>query len=318
MNIGLDVMGGDFAPQNTIAGVIAALPEISRDDSIVLIGKEELIKEELSKQGASPSDFKIVNATQVIEMGDKPLKAFQEKTDSSLSVGFRMLKNQEIDTFSSAGNSGAVGAGAMQSVHNIPGVIRPCAATTLAREDGGYNLLLDIGTTTDVKADVMVQFGLIGSIYAQALLGEEKPRVCLLNIGTEEGKGNLQCQAAYRLMSETNAYNFIGNLEPRDIFSNKADVFVTDGFVGNILLKQIETFYHLMHKRGYNDPFIANFNYEVHGGSPILGLNAPVVLGHGISSALAIKNMLLLSKRMVDTRMTEKLKQAFSQYADNF
>ncbi|MEG1572646.1 MAG: phosphate--acyl-ACP acyltransferase, partial [Bacteroidales bacterium] len=234
------------------------------------------------------------------------------------SVGFRMLKSNDIDTIASAGNSGALGAGAMQSVHNIPGIIRPCAATTLARENGGYNLLLDIGATTDVKPDVMAQFGLIGSIYAQALLKIEHPRVCLLNIGTEDTKGNLQCQTAFRLMQDNKAYNFIGNLEPRSIFSNEADVFVTDGFVGNILLKQIETFYHLMVKRNYKDSFITNFNYELHGGSPILGVNAPVVLGHGISTPLAIKNMILLSKRMVDTHMTEKLKQAFSQYADNF
>lgn len=311
-------MGGDFAPKVTVQGAVDSLSSLADKDQIVLIGNRDEILSELSQLSVSPDLFSIVHASQVIDMEDKPIKAYQEKVDSSLSVAYRLLKNKEIDSLASAGNSGAVLAGAMLTVKPISGVLRPCAATVLPKEDGGQNVLLDVGTNPDAKPDVLCQFALIGSIYSEYILGVKNPRVALLNIGTEEGKGNIQCQVTYKLMQDYNNFNFIGNREPRDIFKDKADVFVVDGFVGNILIKQIETFYRLFEKRGGSDPFFEKLNYEYYGGSPILGLNAPVVLGHGISSALAIKNMLLLCKKMDDSKITEKLTNVFLKFADNF
>lgn len=316
MRIGLDIMGGDFAPDHTIDGAIEALPHIG-DDTLVLFGDEAVIRAALRQRGVDSERFDIVHAPEQITMEEKPLRALQEKPDSSIAVGFKMLAQKQIDAFSSAGNSGAMVAGAASIIKTIDRVIRPCTATTIPQEEGPDSVVLDIGTTPDAKPDVMLQFGMLGRIYAQTVLGISEPRVCLLNVGTEDGKGNLQCQAAFRLMKGTPYFHFVGNMEPRDLFKNKADVFVTDGFVGNILIKQIETFYRLFQKRRFSDPLIDRLNYELYGGSPILGVNAPVVLGHGISSATAIKNMVLQSRSMFENKTTEKINFMFEQYVSN-
>lgn len=316
MKIGLDVMGGDFAPDNTIDGAIAALPHVG-NDTIVLLGDEAVIKEALQKRGVAADKFEIVHAPEEITMEDKPLRALQEKQNSGIVLGFKMLVAKKLDAFASAGNSGAVVAGAASIVRTIDRVLRPCTATNIPKEDGPDSVLLDMGTTPDAKPDVMLQFGMLGSIYAQTVLGIEKPRVCLLNVGAEDGKGNLQCQAAFKLMKDNPYFDFVGNVEPRDLFKNKADVFVMDGFVGNILLKQIETFYRLLQKRQISDPLIDRLNYELYGGCPILGVNAPVVLGHGISSAKAIENMILLARSMHTNKITEKINLMFEQYVSS-
>lgn len=309
-------MGGDFAPDHTIEGAIEALSVIG-GDTLVLLGDETVIRTALQKRSVAPERFEIVHTPEEITMEEKPLRALQEKPNSSIAVGFKMLAQKKLDAFSSAGNSGAMVAGAASIVKTIDRVIRPCTATVIPQEEGPDSILLDIGTTPDAKPDVMLQFGMLGSIYAQTVLGIAAPRVSLINVGTEDGKGNLQCQAAFRLMKDTPYFHFVGNLEPRDLFKNKADVFVADGFVGNILIKQIETFYRLFQKRHFSDPLFDRFNYELYGGSPILGVNAPVVLGHGISSATAIKNMVLLSKSMYENKTTEKINFMFEQYVSN-
>lgn len=309
-------MGGDFAPDHTIEGAIEALSVIG-GDTLVLLGDETVIRTALQKRSVAPERFEIVHTPEEITMEEKPLRALQEKPNSSIAVGFKMLAQKKLDAFSSAGNSGAMVAGAASIVKTIDRVIRPCTATVIPQEEGPDSILLDIGTTPDAKPDVMLQFGMLGSIYAQTVLGIATPRVSLINVGTEDGKGNLQCQAAFRLMKDTPYFHFVGNLEPRDLFKNKADVFVADGFVGNILIKQIETFYRLFQKRHFSDPLFDRFNYELYGGSPILGVNAPVVLGHGISSATAIKNMVLLSKSMYENKTTEKINFMFEQYVSN-
>lgn len=316
MRIGLDIMGGDFAPDNTIDGAIAALSHIG-NDTLVLFGDETVIRAALQKRGVASDRFEIVHTSEQITMEEKPIRALQGKPDSSIAVGFQMLAQKKIDAFSSAGNSGAMVAGAASIIRTIDRVIRPCTATTIPQEEGSDSVVLDIGTTPDAKPDVMLQFGMLGSIYAQTVLGIAEPRVCLLNVGAEDGKGNIQCQAAFKLMKEASYFHFVGNLEPRDLFKNKADVFVTDGFVGNILIKQIETFYRLFQKRHFSDPLIDRLNYELYGGSPILGVKAPVVLGHGISSATAIKNMVLQSKSMFENKTTEKINFMFEQYVSN-
>lgn len=317
MKLGLDVMGGDFAPDCTIEGAIKALESLGPDDAIVLLGPEPVIRQKLGENRVNDDRLVICHQPQTIEMCEKPLKALMEKPDSGLAAGFRMLAAGEIDGFASAGNSGAVLAGAVTSVKNIPGILRPCTCAWVPQEDTGkYSLLLDIGTNPDAKPDVMVQFAIMGSLYARMVMGYEDPRVCLMNVGAEDGKGNQQCQTVFAMLKECSHIHFLGNMEPRDMFKNKAEVFVCDGFVGNIILKQVETFYRLVQKRGWKDPLFDNMNYEIHGGSPILGVNAPVVLGHGISSAKAIANMLLQTKRMCDHNLTEAFRKLFSTYVN--
>jgi glycerol-3-phosphate acyltransferase PlsX len=314
MKIGLDVMGGDYAPDVTIEGAIMALEKIASGDRIFLFGPEDITTEKLREKGGNASDFTIVHCPEIIGMGDRPIKAYTQKPESSISMGFRYLKSRQIDSFASAGNSGATLVGAMYSVSNIKGVIRPSTLTILPKENGGMNVMLDIGTNPDIKPDILYQFAILGSIYSKYVLGIKKPKVGLLNIGEEEEKGNLLCQSAFRLMKDSDDFNFYGNIEGRDLFKNKADVIVCDGFTGNIVLKQIEAMYRILVKRKLVDDFIDKFNYENYGGSPILGVNGSVVIGHGISSARAILNMILLSRDIHEAKLTKKIKRIMNKY----
>lgn len=310
MKIGLDVMGGDFAPEATIEGAVKALQNLSNGDQIVLIGDEQIICNNLDNLGQNPDVFQIIHTSQVIEMAEKPLKAISSKTDSSISVGYRMLKNRKIHTFSSAGNSGAMLVGAMYSIGSIPGVIRPTTTTQIPQENGSDSIILDIGTNPDTRPDILYQFAVLGSIYARFILGIPRPRVGLLNIGQEEGKGNLLCQSAFQLMKDSKDFYFFGNIEGRDLFKSKVDVIVCDGFTGNIVIKQIEAMYRIMQKRNLLDDYFSRFNYENYGGSPILGVNGAAVIGHGISNAVAIKNMILLSKEIYEAKLATRIKRA--------
>ena len=314
MKIGLDVMGGDYSPEATIEGALLSLDKLSSEDRIFLFGPEDVITEKITEKGGKIEDFSIVHCPEVIGMGERPIKAFTQKPSSSISVGFRHLKGKKIDSFASAGNSGAVMVGAMYSISNIKGVIRPSTLTTLPKENGGTNVILDIGTNPDIKPDILYQFAILGSIYSKHVLGVKKPRVGLLNIGEEEEKGNLLCQSAFRLMKDSEDFNFYGNVEGRDLYKDKADVIVCDGFTGNIVLKQIEAMYRMLVKRNLVDDFIKKFNYENYGGSPILGVNGSVVIGHGISSPRAIMNMILLSRDIHLANLTKKIKRIMNKY----
>lgn len=314
MKIGLDVMGGDYAPDATIDGAILAQKKLPETDRIFLFGPEEIIHEKLTEKGSDPKLFSIIHALDVIGMGERPIKAYTHKPESSIAKGLKYLKHKDIDSFASAGNSGATMVGAMYSVNNINGVIRPSTLTIVPRENGGMNVMLDIGTNPDIKPDILYQFAILGSIYSKYVLGIRNPKVGLLNIGEEEEKGNLLCQSAFRLMKDSEDFNFYGNVEGRDLFKDKADVIVCDGFTGNIVLKQIEAMYRLMVKRNIRDEFFDKFNYENYGGSPILGVNSNVVIGHGISNAKAILNMILLSKDIHEANLTKKIKRAMSKY----
>lgn len=314
MRVGLDVMGGDFAPESTIDGAILAQKTLNHNDQIVLIGDTEIIHDFLQKKSQDPGNFGIVSASQIVDMAEKPLKALSGKPDSSLSVGFRLLKSRKINAFCSAGNSGAIMVGSMYSVGSIPGVIRPTTIAHIPQEKGGESIILDIGTNPDTKPDVLYQFALLGSIYARDVLKIKNPRIGLLNIGQEEGKGNLLCQSSYQMMKDSMDFNFFGNIESRDLFRSKVDVIVCDGFTGNIVLKQIEAMYRLLQKRNLTDDYIRRFNYENYGGSPVLGVNASVVIGHGISSPEAIKNMIMLSKEIYEAKLSSKIKRALQKY----
>ena len=311
MKIAIDIMGGDFAPEATISGAILAFKELPNDVRLVLIGDKNLIELGLKTHNANPSDFDIVHTTEVIGMGEHPTKAFSQKPNSSIAVGFSMLKEKQIDAFASNGNTGAMLVGSMFSVKAVPGVLRPCIASALPKENGGVTLVLDVGTNADCKPDVLYQFGVIGSLYAEHVYAINKPKVGLLNIGEEPEKGGLVAQATHNLMLDTKDFNFIGNVEGRDLFDDKVDVIVCEGFTGNIVLKQAEAFYSLIKKRNRSDEYFDRFNYENYGGTPVLGINSTVMIGHGISTAIAVKNMLLLTKNVVEAQLPEKIKQAF-------
>jgi len=311
MRIGLDVMGGDFAPSATIKGAVLAQQELGNTATLVLIGDESKIKAELVLENVDSSKFKFVHAPDQIGMGEHPTKAFVKKPKSSISIGFHLLKEGLIDGFASAGNSGAMLVGAFYTIKSITGVIRPSITSILPKENGGLGLLLDVGINSDCKPDVLHQFAILGSLYAEHVHGISNPKVALLNIGEEEGKGNLLTQAAYSLMKDSEDFNFVGNVEGRDLFNDSADVIVCDGFTGNIVLKQAEAFYALTKKRGIKDAYFDRFNYENYGGTPILGVNGTVMIGHGISNAKAIKNMLLHTAEVIDAKLSDKIKIAF-------
>ena len=305
-------MGGDFAPEAAVQGAVLALEAIGPDSRIVLFGDEAKIKAVLEAEGCSAERFDIVATTEVIEMGDHPAKAFQAKADSSITVGFGYLAKGAIDGFASAGSTGAMMVGSMYAVKPIEGVIRPTISSIVPTIAGRPALLLDVGLNVDCKPEVLAQYGLIGSIYAEAVLGLGKPRVAVLNIGEEETKGNAQTKATYELLKEDGRINFVGNVEGSYIFTGQvADVIVCDGFVGNTVLKMAEGLYRINKKLGGGNAFWDAMNYENVGGTPVLGVNAPVIIGHGISSARAIKSMILSTEQCIKADLTVKLQHAF-------
>ena len=312
LKIGVDAMGGDFAPEAAVQGAVLALEAIGPDSRIVLFGDEAKIKAVLEAEGCSAERFDIVATTEVIEMGDHPAKAFQAKADSSITVGFGYLAKGAIDGFASAGSTGAMMVGSMYAVKPIEGVIRPTISSIVPTIAGRPALLLDVGLNVDCKPEVLAQHGLIGSIYAEAVLGIGKPRVAVLNIGEEETKGNAQTKATYELLKEDGRINFVGNVEGSYIFTGQvADVIVCDGFVGNTVLKMAEGLYRINKKLGGGNAFWDAMNYENVGGTPVLGVNAPVIIGHGISSARAIKSMILSTEQCIKADLTVKLQHAF-------
>lgn len=314
LRIGLDVSGGDFAPAVTLESLLLLKTELQEGELIILFGDQNAIEPYLDNHPELRLFTEVVHAPDVIGMGEKPIKAFQSKPQSSVVRGFECLKKGRLDAFASAGNSGAMMVGAVHVINTIPGVIRPASVVMIPKISGGYSILLDVGTNPDAKHDVLYQYGLLGSVFANAVLGIEQPKVGLLSIGEEEKKGNLLVQSTFPLMKEATNYNFIGNVEGRDLFNDKADVVVCDGFTGNIVIKQIQAMYRIMEKRGLLDDYFSRFNYELQGGSPIIGINGNVVLGHGISSALAIKNMVLLARNIAVSNLNQKINDAVQDF----
>jgi glycerol-3-phosphate acyltransferase PlsX len=311
MRIGLDVMGGDFAPDAIIEGAFDSLAHLSDTEKIVLIGDESSIYRKLSEIQVEPSLFEIVHTTQVIEMADHPAKAFSQKKNSSIAVGYGMLKNGDLGGFCSAGNTGAMLVGASYTVNVIPGVLRPALATVLPCVDNRDSVILDIGLNPDCKPDVLLQYGILGSIYAKYVLGIDNPTVGLLNIGEEETKGTPAVKAAYKLMKEYPGLNFVGNIEGNALFrESMTDVIVCDGFVGNVILKQGEAFHHIYKSRNLKDEYFDRLDFENVGGTPIIGINANVVIGHGISKRKAIMNMILQTRAVVHANLAQKIKEA--------
>jgi glycerol-3-phosphate acyltransferase PlsX len=310
MKIGLDIMGGDFAPKAAVLGALEAQKALSANQKLVLFGDKNQALPFITEAGIDPDVFEFVHTTEMIGMGEHGTKAVLQKPTSSISLGFQYLKEGKIDSFSSAGNTGAMLVGAIFSVKPVPGVIRPAVATNVPKLKSGFGIMLDVGANADCKPEVLAQFGILGSLYAEHVYHIINPKVGLMNLGEEEEKGNVLTQSTFPLLQKSDI-NFIGNIEGRDLFNDKADVIVCDGFTGNVMLKLAETFYILTLKKGFKDEFFDRFNYEQYGGSPILGVNAPVLIGHGISSPEAIKNMVLLSRTMIESQFVDKIKEAF-------
>jgi glycerol-3-phosphate acyltransferase PlsX len=310
MRIGVDIMGSDHGPAVTVRGAILAARELPADVRIVLIGNAGAIQGLLAAEGADAALFDIVPSEDDITMSDNPTKALQAKPRSSISLGFHQLKAGNLDAFASTGNTGAMLVGSIFIIKPIQGVIRPCIPTLVPKEKGGLGVLLDVGANADCKADVLAQFGLLGAMLAEHVYHIPTPKVGLLNIGEEEKKGDLLRQATYELMKDQQLYAFVGNVEGRDLFNEKADVMVCDGFTGNVVLKVVEGFHDLLEAHGVDDPFLRRFNYENYGGLPVLGVNGNVIIGHGISNETAIKSMIMATRDVVESKLNERIAEA--------
>jgi glycerol-3-phosphate acyltransferase PlsX len=312
MRIGIDVMGGDYAPDVVVKGVAKAIPKLAADSRVVLFGDKNKILSLSKKEGFDTSLVDIVHTTQVIEMGEHPAKAFLQKPDSSITVGFKALGNKEIDGFASAGSTGAMLVGTMQTIKTIEGVTRPCIPTLVPQLNGSITILADAGLNADCKPEMLYQFAVLGSVFVKAVLGVKNPRVALLSNGTENEKGNVLTLAVHALLREAKNINFIGNIEGNQIFSGATDVIVCDGFVGNIVLKQAEAMYVLSQKMKLDNPFFARFNDEIYGGMPLLGSSSTVLIAHGHATEETAKNMVLQTENLVRSKMIEKVRQALA------
>jgi len=311
IKIGLDMMGGDYAPLEAVKGVDAFYKEGKENVHLVLIGHESEIRKHLSVTSLSSNQYTIVHADQIIEMHEHPTKALKEKQQSSIAIGFHLLQSEKVDAFISAGNTGAMMVGSLFTIKTIEGIIRPTIGAYMPREDGTLGLLVDVGLNADCKPENLNQFAVLGSLFAEHILKFNNPKVGLVNLGEEEGKGNLLTQAAYPLLKENTQINFIGNVEGRDMLMTKADVYVCEGFTGNVILKLAESIFDIVKRREINDEHFNRFNFETYGGVPVLGVSKPVIIGHGISHATAFKNMIKTAVSMVETDLTEKIRASF-------
>ncbi|MBL7762892.1 MAG: phosphate acyltransferase PlsX [Chitinophagaceae bacterium] len=309
MRIGLDMMGGDFAPLEAVKGIQLYLAEQPSPAELYLIGDQPQVEQLLAAHSIPLTNIKLVHAEEVIGMHEHPTKALKEKQKSSIAIGFHLLASGKTDAFISAGNTGAMLVGALFSIKALEGVLRPTISTIIPKENGGTGILLDVGINADCKPEQLNQFAVMGSVYAQLILGIENPRVALINVGEEEGKGNLLAQATYPLLKQNKHINFTGNVEGRDIFLDKADVMVCEGFTGNIILKLAESLYEIAQRKKIQHEYFDRFNFEIYGGTPVLGVAKPVIIGHGISHATAFNNMIGVAQKMIDTNLLPKMKE---------
>jgi len=305
-------MGGDFAPLEAVKGLQLFFESHSSPPIAFLFGDESQLQS-LVQQYKLPADrLQIIPTVDVIGMHEHPTKALKEKPKSSISIGFHFLASGKIDAFISAGNTGAMLVGTLYSIKAMEGVQRPTISTIIPKENGKTGLLLDVGLNADCKAEHLNQFAILGSMYAQEILSINNPRVGLVNIGEEEGKGNLLAQAAYPLLKENRNINFIGNIEGRDVLLDSADVMVCEGFTGNVILKMAESIFDITQKKNIQHEYFEQFNFENYGGTPVLGVSKPVIIGHGISHAKAFMNMVILAEKMLQSGLLDKMKRSFA------
>lgn len=311
MNIGLDMMGGDFAPLEAVKSIQLYLSDTVSPANLFLIGDEAQIAPLLAAYNIPADQVRVVHASQVIGMHEHPTKAFKEKQQSSIAIGFHLLAKGTMDAFISAGNTGAMLVGAVYSIKALEGVMRPTISTMMPKASGKAGLVLDVGLNADCKPEQLNQFAVLGSLYSKYILGIDNPRVALLNVGEEEGKGNILAQATYPLLKANPRINFVGNVEGRDILLDTADVIVCEGFTGNVVLKLAESFYDITKEKNIEHEFLDRFNFENYGGTPVLGVAKPVIIGHGISHAKAFNNMIRLAQKMIEMDLTAKMKESF-------
>jgi len=309
MKIGLDMMGGDFAPLEAVKGIQLYLTGNNSPADLLLIGDQPQIEKLLDSYNVPVDRLTIVHSEQVIDMHEHPTKAFKEKQKSSIAIGFHLLSSGKMDAFISAGNTGAMLVGALFSIKVLEGVLRPVISTVIPKENGGTGILLDAGLNADCKPEQLNQFAVMGSVYAQLMFGIDNPRVGLINVGEEEGKGNLLSQATYPLLKENKHINFIGNIEGRDLLMDKADVMVCEGFMGNVILKMAESLYEITNQKKIQHEYFERFNFEIYGGTPVLGVAKPVIIGHGISHSIAFSNMIQVAQKMITKNVLAKMKE---------
>jgi phosphate acyltransferase len=309
--IGIDMMGGDYAPLEAVKGAAEYLQQANTSVQLSLIGDEQKVNEVLAIHPLPTQQYHIVHAPQIIEMHEHPTKALKEKPQSSIAVGFQLLAANKINAFISAGNTGAMMVGALFSIKKIQGVLRPTIGAYMPRENGTLGLLVDVGLNADSKPENLAQFATLGSLFAEHILNIPNPKVGLVNLGEEEGKGNMLAQATYPLLKQNTQINFVGNIEGRDILLNKSDVMVCDGFTGNVVLKMAESIYDIVKRRNIDDEHFERFNFETYGGVPVLGVDKPVIIGHGISGATAFKNMIRIANSMIETDLSGKIQASF-------
>ncbi|MDZ7374557.1 MAG: phosphate acyltransferase PlsX [candidate division KSB1 bacterium] len=332
VRIAVDAMGGDHAPAATVHGAVEACRMADGGVEVVLVGEECAVREELRKHfRIAHLPIEIVHASQHIAMGEAPAQAVRQKPDSSIVLAMRLLRDQQVDGVVSAGNTGAVMTAALLHLGRIPGVRRPAIGVLLPRENG-RGLLIDAGANVDCRPRDLLQFAVMGSVFMGVLFDLERPRVGLLNVGEEPGKGTELVQRAYELLQASDL-NFVGNVEGRDVLHDLADVVVTDGFTGNVLLKFGESFGGLytasLRRRIGKQVFRMLgawllkptfrrlreiFDYQQYGGAPLLGVQGTVIIGHGKSSPRAIRNAIREARKMIEGRVNERIAEQLTQW----
>ena len=333
--IAVDAMGSDRAPKPEVEGAILACRH--RDASVLLVGREPQIREELDREiERHPSvrslPIEIVHATEVIGMGEKAATAVRSKRDSSMRVGLRLVREGRAAGFVTAGNTGAAMATAKMVLGALPGVDRPALAAVFPTSAGKAAILLDVGANVDCKPQHLEQFAIMGEIYSRSIFGMNRPRVGLLSIGEEEGKGNELTREAYRLLRQL-PLNFAGNVEGRDLYNGSVDVIVCDGFIGNVALKVSEGLVSavrfllkeslkstissqvgfLLSRRAFDD-FKKRLDYAEYGGAPLLGIKGICIVGHGSSNATAIKNAIRVAAQFAETRINDRIEKGLSSH----
>ncbi len=330
MRIALDAMGGDYAPIETVKGALEAIKEI--DISVVLVGKEEELKKVLKDYHYDENKIEIIHAEEVIEMNEHPAFAVKEKEDSSIVKAIKLLKEKKVEGVVSAGNTGAVMSSALLYLGRIKGIKRPAISTLVPTLTQIPSIILDIGANVDCKKEYLEQFALMGKIYMEEIFNVKNPKIALLNIGEEEGKGNQLVQEAYALLKNNPLFNFIGNVEGKDLFKGIANVIVCDGFVGNVAIKTAEgvaeTLFELLSSEIKSSPWSTilglllkpkfknvkkKLDYSEFGGAPLLGVDGTVIISHGRSKAKAIKNALKVAEKMVKLEINRKILEGLNK-----
>jgi glycerol-3-phosphate acyltransferase PlsX len=328
----VDAMGGDYAPLNAVVGAIEASMENPGFD-LFLVGKEKEILRVIAERNLSFDNSRIINAEEIIDMGDSPTEAIKKKPNSSLVVGARYVREKKAHAFVSAGNTGAMMAASTLIMGRIPNVGRPTIGAEIPNTHGTC-FLFDVGAGKDAKPNHLFEYAVMGTIYARDLGGVANPQVGILSMGEEESKGNEITTAAFKLLKQSKL-NFIGNVEGRDILTGKVDVVVCDGFIGNILLKFGESvpklLKHLLKKtaeknlidkikiglfKGTLKRALKDLDYQEHGGVPLLGVNGISIIGHGASTPKAIKNMVFRAYDMYKKNLNQKIEESLTEYSN--